>query len=78
MIIHWNKVNSFNHKNLCNPIYNQITLFLVIDMFPGEIYDISYSTFRKSYISNNNDKESMKWVLIDKMVDKMAMLFSDG
>ena len=47
-------------------------------MFPGEIYDISYSTFREGYISNNNDKESMKWVLIDKMVDKMAMLFCDG
>ena len=80
MIIHWNKINSFNHKNLCNPTCNQITLFLVNDMFPGKIRDtdISYSTFLEGYISNNNNKESMKWVLIDKMVDKMAMLFSDG
>ena len=66
MIIHWNKINSFNHKNLCNPSYNQITLFLVIDMFAGKICDISYSTFREGYISNTNNKESMKWVLIDR------------
>ena len=66
MIIHWNKINSFNHKNLCNPSYNQIILFLVIDMFPGKIYDISYSTFLEDYISNNNNKESMKWVLIGR------------
>ena len=45
MIIYWNKVNSFGHKNLYNPSYNQITLFLVIDMSPGKVCDISYSTF---------------------------------
>ena len=63
MIIYWNEINSFNHKNLYNPSYNQITLFLVIDMFPGKICDISYSAFREGYVSNNNNKESMKWVL---------------
>ena len=60
MIIHCNKINSFNHKNLCNSSYNQSTLFLVIDVFPGKISDISYSTFWEGYISNNNDKESIK------------------
>ena len=66
MIIHWKKINSFNHKHLYNPSYNQITLFPVIDMLPGKICDLSYSTFLEGYISNNNNKESMKWVLIDR------------
>ena len=64
MTIHWSKINSFNHKNLYNPSYNEIILFPVIEMFPGQICDISYSTFLEGYISKNNNKESMKWVLI--------------
>ena len=59
MIIYRNKINLFNHKNLENPSYNQITLFLVTDMFPGDICNISYSTFLDGYISNNNNKKSM-------------------
>ena len=55
-ILKWN--NSFNHNNLYNPSYNQITLFLVIYMFPGKI---SYSIFLESCIGNNNNKKSMKW-----------------
>ena len=35
MIIYWNKINSFNYKTLYNPSYNQLALFLVIDIFPG-------------------------------------------
>ena len=62
MIIYWNKINSFNHKHLYNPSYSQATLFLVTDIFPGEIYDISYSIFLKGYISNTNSKKFMKWV----------------
>ena len=62
VIIYWNKINSFNHKNLYNPSYHQIILFLVIDMFPGKICHISYSTFLEGYISNNINKKSMKWV----------------
>ena len=49
-------MNSFKHKNLYNRSYSQITLFLVIDMFPGNICDISYSKFLEGYISNNNKK----------------------
>ena len=66
MIIHWNKINSFIHKNLCNPSYNQSTLFLVIDAFPGKICDRSYSTISEGYISNSNNKESIKLVLIGR------------
>ena len=61
IIIYWNKINSFKHKNLYNRSYSQITLFQVIDMFPGNICDISYSKFLEGYISNNN-KKSKKWV----------------
>ena len=46
-------------KNLYKPSYNQITLFLAIDMCPGKICEVSYSTFPEGCISNNN-KESMK------------------
>ena len=66
MIIYWNKVNSFNHENLYNPSCNQITLFVAVDMFPGKIFDISYSTFLEQYISNNNNKKSMNWVVIGR------------
>ena len=56
------KKNKFIHKNLYNPSYNQITLFLIVNMFPGKISDISYSKFLEGYISNNNHTKSSKWV----------------
>ena len=54
------KKNKSIHKNLYNPSYNQITLFLMINMFPGKISDISYSKFLEGYTSNNNHKKSTK------------------
>ena len=39
VIIYWNKINSFSHKNLYNRSYK------LIDMSPGKVCDIRYSTF---------------------------------
>ena len=52
---------SFDEQSQTKDTISWIALFPIIDIFLVK-YVISYSTFLKYYISNNNHNKSIKWV----------------
>ena len=52
---------SFDEQSQTKDTISWIALFPIIDIFLVK-YVISYSTFLKDYISNNNHNKSIKWV----------------